>query len=259
VKPAPYRQPLFPEPEPAPPPAPLLPGDAVNDTDPRAAEAMRRALRIAEALLFAAPEPVSDAALREALPAGVDLHDVLRALAARYADGGVNLARVAGGSVFRTAPDLAYLFRTTAAEQRRLSRAALETLAIIAYHQPVTRAEIEEIRGVAVSRGTLDVLMEAGFVRLRGRRRTPGRPITLGTTTGFLAHFGLSSLADLPALHELQGMGLLDAGARAGLGLPIPADSDTLREDEDPLAEGETLEPLTDGEMRPAAPDEAQP
>ena len=195
------------------------------------------AVRLAEAILFAAPEPVAPAALAARLPAGTDVAAVIAAVRARHAGGGIALVAVAGGHAFRTAPDLAAALAgaALAPEPRRLSRAALETLAIIAYHQPVTRAEIEEIRGVATSRGTLDVLLEAGLVRLRGRRRTPGRPVTLGTTAAFLQQFGLDAVADLPGAAELKGLGYLDGPVAAGLGVPAPDDATTLREDEEPL------------------------
>lgn len=196
-------------------------------------------VRLAEAILFAAPEPVTAEALAARLPAGSDAAAVIEAVRTRHAGGGLVLVAVAGGHAFRTAPDLAALLAgaTPRPEPRRLSRAALETLAIIAYHQPVTRAEIEEIRGVATSKGTLDVLLEAGFVRLRGRRRAPGRPVTLGTTPGFLQHFGLDTVADLPGLEELKGLGYLDAPVPAGLAIPLPDDAGTLREDEEPLGD----------------------
>jgi segregation and condensation protein B len=157
----------------------------------------------------------------------------------RYADRGVNLVRVAGRWAFRTATDLSWLLAREDQEKRKLSRAAIETLAIVAYHQPVTRADIEEIRGVAVSKGALDVLMEAGWVRMRGRRKAPGRPITYGTTQAFLAHFGLDAIGDLPGLDELQGAGLFDGKLPPGFGVPQPDDDAGLRPDEEPL-EGPT-------------------
>src|SRR4029079_18450592 len=148
---------------------------------------------------------------------------------------GVNLVRVAGKWAFRTAADLAFLLEREAVEQRRLSRAALETSAISAYHQPVTRAEIEEIRGVSTSKGTIDVLLETGWIKLRGRRRAPGRPVTYGTTAEFLTHFGFDSIQDLPGLNELKGAGLLDSNLPPGFTMPNPADAPHLREDEEPL------------------------
>ena len=169
-------------------------------------------LRLLEAVLFAAAEPLSERALGERLPDGADPLPVLAALEAHYAHRGVNLIRAGGGWAFRTAPDLASLLVRERKVVRKLSRAAVETLAIIAYHQPATRAEIEEIRGVGLSRGTLDTLFEAGWVRPRGRRKTPGRPVTWGTTEAFLHHFDLAALGDLPGIGELKAAGLLDAG-----------------------------------------------
>jgi segregation and condensation protein B len=167
-------------------------------------------LRLVEALLFAAGEPLTDATLAQRLADGADLPDLLGELAEHYAGRGVNLVRVAGGWAFRTAPDLAGALRIERPVARRLSRAAVETLAVIAYHQPVTRAEIEEIRGVGLGKGTIDTLMEAGWVRPNGRRPSPGRPLLWVTTPGFLAHFGLDTLRDLPAIDELRLSGLLD-------------------------------------------------
>ena len=166
--------------------------------------------RALEALLFAARAPLSETALAERLPPSADVAGLLAALAERYRGRGVELAQVAGGWAFRTAPDLAHLLKREAEVQRRLSRAALETLAIVAYRQPATRAEIEAVRGVAASRGTLDILFEQGWIEPRGRRRAPGRPVTWATTPAFLDHFGLSSLDDLPDLEELRAAGLLD-------------------------------------------------
>lgn len=192
-------------------------------------------VRMAEALLFAASEPLDETVLRERLPEDADLGSVLAALSAHYAPRGINLVSTGGRWSFRTAPDLASLLDRERVETRRLSRAALETLAIVAYHQPVTRAEIEAIRGVSVARGTLDILLEAGWVRLRGRRRTPGRPVTFGTTPEFLDHFGLESVGDLPGLHEMRDAGLLDARIPDGLDVPRPNDDHALRADEDEL------------------------
>jgi segregation and condensation protein B len=152
--------------------------------------------------------------------------------------------KVSGRYAFRTAGDLAYVMARDVVEPRRLSRAAMETLAIVAYHQPVTRAEIEEIRGVATSKGTLDTLLETGWVRLRGRRKTPGRPVTYGTTPLFLDHFGLDAVDDLPGLEELKGAGFLEGRVPSGLAVPVPNDDTTLREDEDPLEDDELYRPL---------------
>ena len=178
--------------------------------------------RMVEALLFAASGPLSIMDLQGRLPEGADAGRAVAALRARYAGRGVVLDCIAERWGFRTAPDLAFLMTEERDDPRRLSKAALETLAIIAYHQPVTRAEIESVRGVSLSRGTLDVLLEIGFVRLRGRRRTPGRPVTYGTTDQFLEHFGLASLADMPGAQEMKAAGLLDLSAPAGFELPDP-------------------------------------
>jgi segregation and condensation protein B len=199
-------------------------------------------LRILEALLFAAPEPLDRAELGEHFAEGEDIAALLTELQSTYATRGVNLVRVAGKWAFRTAEDLAFLLERETVEQRRLSRAALETLAIIAYHQPVTRAEIEEIRGVSTSKGTLDVLLETGWIKLRGRRRAPGRPVTYGTTEAFLGHFGFDSIQDLPGLAELKGAGLLDSTLPPGFTMPNPDDAGVLREDEDPLEDEPPME-----------------
>ncbi|WP_105374869.1 SMC-Scp complex subunit ScpB [Neorhizobium huautlense] len=193
--------------------------------------------RIAEALVFASSEPVPEAFLSERLPRGTDVGAVMRRLVEAYAPRGVNLIRTGDRWAFRTAADLSFVIRKDENEAKKLSRAALEVLAIIAYHQPVTRAEIEEIRGVQTSKGTLDVLMEAGWVRFRGRRRTPGRPVTLGTTVEFLDHFGLEELRDLPGLEELKGAGLLSGRIPPGFAIPIPQNVDELAEDEDPITQ----------------------
>lgn len=168
-------------------------------------------LRMTEALLFAASEPLDERSMRERLPDDADLDAILVQLTADYSDRGINLVQVAGKWAFRTSEDLSFLMRREVQKERRLSRAATETLAIIAYHQPVTRAEIEEIRGVVVSRGTLDVLLETGWIRPVGRRRTPGQPVTYGTTSAFLEHFGFNAVSDLPGVDELKAAGLLDS------------------------------------------------
>jgi segregation and condensation protein B len=198
-------------------------------------EERRQGLRMVEALIFASAEPISAEDLAARLPEGSDVAGILRELQQSYAGRGVNLVQVAGKWSFRTAGDLSFLLAREAVEQKKLSRAALETLAIIAYHQPVTRAEIEEIRGVATSRGTIDLLLETGWIRMRGRRRSPGRPVTYGTTEAFLVHFGLDSVADLPGLEELKGAGLLDSRVPTDFSVPEPHASDELTEDEDPL------------------------
>lgn len=177
--------------------------------------------RMVEALLFASPEPLSTRALAQRLPEGSDVAEAVARLKARYGERGVTLTRVGDGWAFRTAPDLGFLMTRETVERRKLSRVAIETLAIIAYHHPVTRAEIEEIRGVSVSRGTLDVLIELGWVKIGKRRETPGRPATFTVTEGFLDHFGLSSARDLPGLAELRAAGLLDNRPQPG-GLVLP-------------------------------------
>nr|WP_246301903.1 SMC-Scp complex subunit ScpB [Rhizobium rhizolycopersici] len=196
---------------------------------------MHEAARIAEALVFASAGPVPEGYIADRLPAGVDVSHVMRQLKALYAGRGVTLVQVGDHWAFRTAPDLSFVVRGDEAETRKLSRAALEVLSIIAYHQPVTRAEIEDIRGVQTSKGTLDVLLEAGWVRFRGRRRTPGRPVTFGTTKDFLDHFGLEELRDLPGLEELKGAGLLSGRIPSNFQIPLPLGEDEVAEDEDPI------------------------
>ncbi len=212
------------------------PSDARPDPD--------RIVRMVEAILFAAATPMTERELAQRLPEGADLGAALATLSVEYQRRGVHLVRRGASWAFRTAPDLAEVLTVHAVEHRRLSRAAVETLAIVAYHQPVTRAEIEEIRGVAVSRGTLDVLLEAGWVRPRGRRQSPGRPLTWGTTDGFLDHFGLQSLKDLPGVAELRAAGLLDARpALAAYGARARDDDDA----DDTGAEDDDVEALTVG------------
>lgn len=198
--------------------------------------------RMAEAILFASAEPVSQRALAGRLPEGADLEIILHDLQQSYASRGINLVKVGGNWAFRTADDLGFLLQREAVEAKKLSRAALEMLAVIAYHQPVTRSEIEEIRGVATSKGTLDVLLETGWVRMRGRRRTPGRPVTYGTTDGFLDHFGLEEVRDLPGLDELKGAGLLQSQLPPGFRIPSPLDGDQFADDEDPLTQADLEE-----------------
>ena len=200
-----------------------------------AEEKLREAMRIAEALLFASSEPMDEGEIARRLAEGTDLAVVMGRLREDYSHRGINLVRVGRKWLFRTASDLGWILSREKTEEKKLSRAALETLAIIAYHQPVTRHEIEHIRGVAISKGTLDVLLETGWVRLRGRRRAPGRPITYGTTEQFLLHFGLEQIGDLPGLEELKGAGLFDARLPQGFGMPQPSDALELREDEEPL------------------------
>ena len=204
-------------------------------------EQMREAFRIAEALIFASAAPVEESELAKHMPEGLDLEEIMQQLRSQYEGRGINLVRVAKKWTFRTAADLGWLLSRETTQQKKLSRAALETLAICAYHQPVTRADVEEIRGVAISKGTLDVLIETGWVRLRGRRKTPGRPVTYGTTEEFLLHFGLENIGDLPGLDELKGAGLFDGRLPSGFGVPTPNDNPDLADDEDPLEDDEDL------------------
>jgi segregation and condensation protein B len=213
-----------------------------NEPEPEATvtPAMRsEELRLLEALLFAAGEPLDEAMLARRLPNEVNVKAALGQLRDEYATRGVNLVKVGKKWTFRTATDLSWLLTRQIVETRKLSRAAIETLAIVAYHQPVTRAEIEEIRGVVTAAGTLDVLLKTGWIRPRGRRKAPGRPITYGTTEAFLSHFGLEEVGDLPGLEELKGAGMLEGNLPPGFGVPLPSDDSTLREDEDPLEPGD--------------------
>lgn len=210
-----------------------------------APEEERQHLRMLEALLFASREPLGEILLSNRLPEGANVPKLLQELQTAYSGRGVNLIRVADKWAFRTASDLSFMMTIEAIEPKKLSRAALETLAIIAYHQPVTRAEIEEIRGVSISKGTLDVLLATGWIRMRGRRRTPGRPVTYGSTEAFLDHFVLESIKDLPGLDELKGAGLLETGIPTSLSIPSPSDDPDLTADEDPLDE-EDLADLLD-------------
>ena len=210
----------------------LFPGDAIPQ--------LAAHLRMLEAVLFAAAEPLDEATIAERLPPDANVPGLLEELTEIYAKRGVNLVKVAGRWMLRTAPDLAFLLQKNAIEQKRLSRAAMETLAIVAYHQPVTRAEIEEIRGVTINKGTLDILLEVGWIKMRGRRRVPGRPVTYGTTDEFLMHFGLDKVSDLPGLEELRAAGLMEGRIPASFMVPSPNDS--LAMDEDPLESGDTGE-----------------
>ncbi|MBA2127532.1 SMC-Scp complex subunit ScpB [Hyphomicrobium methylovorum] len=212
-------------------------------SDPEAAvdhlsqSVLREKLRRLEAMLFASSEPLDAKALRRCLEEDDDVNLLMAELEEQYKDRGVTLVRVAGRWQFRTADDLSFLLERQQKEERKLSKAALETLAIIAYHQPVTRAEIEEIRGVSTSPGTLDVLMETNWIRPRGRRRAPGRPLTYGTTESFLVHFGLDAIKDLPGLADLKAAGLLDANLPPGFTMPAPTDVAALMPDELPLTD----------------------
>jgi segregation and condensation protein B len=206
-----------------------------SDEPERAQENRAEELRLLEAMLFASSEPLDEKSLAAQLPQGIDVHARLGDLQQEYAPRGVNLVRVDGKWSFRTAYDLAWLLCKESLETRKLSRAAIETLAIIAYHQPVTRAEIEDIRGVTTSKGSIDVLLETGWIRPRGRRKSPGRPVTYATTDTFLSHFGLDGVGDLPGLEELRGSGLLDGRLPPGFSVPMPSDDPALQENEDPL------------------------
>jgi len=214
-------------------------------------------LRLVEALLFASAEPVEEAALAERLPKDADLNGILSELSALYANRGVHLVKAGKGWAFRTAADLSPFLKLETKVPRNLSPAMTETLAIVAYHQPVTRAEIEEIRGKSLSRGTLDLLLEAGWIKPKGHRRTPGHPMTWGTTEGFLDHFGLESLDALPGLEDLKAAGLLDARPAItaygtiskGAGEEPPGHTDA-----DADAVEEPVEPLDSGEGREDAP-----
>jgi segregation and condensation protein B len=210
-----------------------------NDDPPSDPGGRPEELRLLEALLFASAAPLDEATLAKQMPQGSNVRDALEKLKAEYATRGVNLMKIGKKWAFRTAADLSWLMTKNVVEPRKLSRAAIETLAIVAYHQPVTRAEIEEIRGVVAAAGTLDVLLKTGWIRPRGRRKAPGRPITYGSTETFLSHFGLEEVSDLPGLDELKGAGLLEGNMPAGFGVPIPSDDSTLRDDEDPLEPGD--------------------
>jgi segregation and condensation protein B len=200
-------------------------------------------LRLLEALIFAGTQALDEKALAERLPDGAEVKRLLADLAEMYAGRGVNLVQVAGGYCFRTAPDLAERLKIERPVTRKLSRAAIETLAIIAYHQPVTRAEIEQVRGVGLSKGTLDLLFEQNWIKPVGRRRAPGKPVTWGTTEFFLEHFGLPGLDDLPGQEELKAAGLLDPRAQPPIfrpeepDLPVEPGEDEANE---PLATEET-------------------
>lgn len=198
--------------------------------------------RRVEALLFAAAGPLSAAEIARRLPEGADVGGAISALRERYQNRGVELECVADRWRFRTAADLSFMMTEEREEPRRLSKAALETLAIIAYHQPCTRAEIESVRGVSLSRGTLDLLLEMGFVKLKGRRRTPGRPVTYATADRFLEHFSLASLYDLPGVQEMKAAGLLDLSIPVGFEVPDPTRSGD-GDDETPLLPGEEDSP----------------
>jgi len=205
----------------------------------QSAEVRAEELRLLEAMLFASSEPIDEKDLAARLPEGTNMAGALERLREDYANRGVNLVRINGKWTFRTATDLSWLLSKESTERRKLSRAAIETLAIVAYHQPVTRSEIEELRGVSTSAGSVDVLLETGWIRPRGRRKSPGRPVTYGTTADFLSHFGLDAVGDLPGLEELKGSGMFDGRLPAGFSVPLPSDDAALRDDEDPLEPGD--------------------
>lgn len=211
--------------------ATAAPGQPLTDITPE----FREHMRTVEAVLFASSSSLHESRIAAHLPEGADVAAILARLEAEYATRGVTLKKAAGRWMFRTADDLGHLLVKEVEEKRRLSKAAQETLAIVAYHQPVTRAEIEEVRGVSTSSGTLDILLETGWVRMRGRRRAPGRPVTYGTTEAFLEHFGLEAIRDLPGLSELKGSGLLDPTMPTDFDMPQPTDVADLMPDELPL------------------------
>ncbi|MEM1305886.1 MAG: SMC-Scp complex subunit ScpB [Pseudomonadota bacterium] len=226
------------------------PDEAADTPTPQPAlsdAAHREALRVVEARLFASAKPLRAADLAELVPEGADPAELIAELAAEYDGRGVTLAQVGRDAwMFRTADDLAYVMQRYAREERRLSKAALETLAIIAYHQPTTRAEIEDIRGVATSKGTLDILMDLGWIKPRGRRRAPGRPVTYATTEAFLAQFTLENLSDLPGLAELKGAGLLSGNLPPDFTVPEPRTVAGLMPDELPLEDEEDAAAMHD-------------
>lgn len=194
--------------------------------------------RIIEALIFASPDAVTDKTIRQHLPDDATYDSVMAQLQSRYGDdSGIDLVQFDGNWAMRSAADVAEHLKTIRESEKPLSRAALETLSIIAYHQPVTRAEIEEIRGVSISKGTLDILLEMGWVRPKGRRRTPGRPITWATSAGFLDHFGLTQINDLPGLDELKKTGLLTTGQTI---------SDVMRSDQSEDDDGDSEDDIED-------------
>ena len=245
--------------------------ELVADNDEADVTVVEEDLRLVEALLFASASAVTEKMMAERLGEGVDVPSLLGRLKELYKGRGVELTRAGNRWFFRTAPDLGDRLKLEKMVPRKLSRAGTETLAIIAYHQPVTRAEIEEIRGVVISRGTIDILLEEGWIKPRGRRHTPGRPMTWGTSDAFLDHFGLESLNDLPGIEELKAAGLLDSrqglaayNARAEQGETLLFDTDESDEALEPLEDGEAITPKNTvdeafSEDTDAAEDEAQP
>ena len=226
---------------------PVMPpevAEQVAEQDANRARRMSEDLRVLEALLFAMSEPVSERAIAERLGEGADIPGLLEQLKAYYHGRGVELLQANGRWTFRTAPDVTDRLRLEKLVPRKLSRAAIETLAIVAYHQPVTRAEIEEIRGVVVSGGTVDILLDEGWIKPRGRKQVPGRPVMWGTSNAFLDHFGLESIQDLPGIDELKAAGLLDS--KRGVSAYSTRGAETLLFDTE--ESDEALEPLMDGE-----------
>lgn len=220
------------------------PGEAQKDAPPEVVaewsdEELAEHTRMAEALLFAAAEPLDEKSIADRLPASADIAKLIERIKADYESRGVNLIKIDSKWRFVTAADVAHILDKEKVTPRKLSRAALETLAIIAYHQPCTRADIEDVRGVAVSKGSLDQLLEIGWARLRGKRRdAPGRPTLYGTTEAFLEHFGLETVQDLPGLADLKAAGLLDARLPPGFSVPTPKEG----EDEEIEDDGEDAE-----------------
>jgi len=193
--------------------------------------------RMLEAILFSVSEPISKQQIEKRMPIGSDVSEALLSLKDRYSSRGVNLVRIGDGYALRTAPGLGFLMQEESVETRKLSRAAIETLAIIAYHQPVTRSEIEEIRGVSVSSGTIDILLELEWIKLGRRRQSPGRPVTFVVTQLFLDHFGMESAKDLPGIKELRDAGLLDNRPPPGATLDMSDNEFTENEDQEDMFE----------------------
>ncbi len=234
---------------------PVMPAEVAEQVAEQDADRQRRTaedLRVLEALLFAVADPVTERSITERLGTGADVPALLEQLRMQYQGRGVELMQANGRWFFRTAPDVTDRLRLEKLVPRKLSRAAIETLAIIAYHQPVTRAEIEEIRGVIVSSGTVDILLEEGWIKPRGRKQVPGRPVMWGTSNAFLDHFGLESIQDLPGIDELKAAGLLDS--KRGVSAYATRGAETLLFDTE--ESDEALEPLMDGESEPAEGDE---
>ncbi len=240
---------------PLPPPMPAEVAEQVAEQDATRQRRMSEDLRVLEALLFAVSEPVTERAIAERLGEGADIPALLEQLREVYKGRGVELIQGNGRWSFRTAPDVSERLRLEKLVPRKLSRAAIETLAIIAYHQPATRAEIEEIRGVIVSTGTIDILLEEGWIKPRGRKQVPGRPVMWGTSNAFLDHFGLESIQDLPGIDELKAAGLLDS--KRGVSAYATRGAETLLFDTD--ESDEALEPLVDGEATAGEESEKDP